>query len=400
MRSASVFRRKRQAAAIGVVGGGQLAQMLAMAAKMRDVDVVVQTPSSADPAAFQSKAIVYARPEDVEGTSKLVQSCCCITFENEWINIDSLRPLEIDGVSFLPPLSALAPLIDKISQRELLDKLQIPGPDWLPLSSSNVSHLKLPTGWKFPLMAKASKGGYDGKGTRVLNSFKDLSSLLNSVDPEKWLLEKWVKYERELAIVASRDVNGLVRSLPLVETYQTNQICDWVLAPAAVSHDVEVMAYNIAASLLVDLDYVGVLAIEFFYGSQGLQVNEIAPRTHNSAHFSIEACTSSQFDQQICIAAGLPVPEPEMVVPGALMVNLIGLSPGDALPLNERLAKLRENDDVHLHWYEKDKEVPGRKLGHATVLLKEVSVASRRSEASKALEGIRSIWPMFSPSLD
>ena len=136
------------------------------------------------------------------------------------------------------------------------------------------------------------------------------------------------------------------------------------------------------------------MAIEFFYGKNGLQVNEIAPRTHNSGHFSIEACISSQFEQQLCIAAGLSVPEPEMKVPGAIMVNLLGLPDGHLNPIDRRLEKLETIKGAYLHWYEKDVERPGRKLGHITVLLKECDHQSREKEAAYVLETIRSIWPM------
>ena len=200
-------------------------------------------------------------------------------------------------------------------------------------------------------------------------------------------------FEKELAIVVSRDAQGRVRSLPLAETHQFQQVCDWVIAPASVDHAVEMMAYNMAASLLTELNYVGVLAVEFFYGPDGLQVNEVAPRTHNSAHFSIEACSSSQFDQQLCIAAGLPVPATDLHAPGALMVNLLGLQKGAESSLDERLAKLRSCDRFHLHWYGKDCETPGRKLGHVTVLLHGVDAPSRQLEAETALKHIRSIWP-------
>ena len=174
-------------------------------------------------------------------------------------------------------------------------------------------------------------------------------------------------YERELALVVSRDAQGRVRSFPLVETHQSQQVCDWVLAPAAVDQGVEAQAYNVAASLLTKLNYVGVLALEFFFGPDGLQVNEVAPRTHNSGHFSIEACSSSQFDQQVCIAAGLPVPAPELTSNGALMVNLLGLQ-NPSRSLEQRLDALAALPDAHLHWYGKSPETPGRKLGHVTVL--------------------------------
>ena len=136
-------------------------------------------------------------------------------------------------------------------------------------------------------MAKASRGGYDGKGTVVLRDIDGLAQLLRAVPADDWLLESWVDYELELALVVSRDQRGRIRHFPLVQTHQHQQVCDWVLAPAPVDPSVAALAYNVAASLMTKLGYVGVLALEFFYGPTGLQVNEIAPRTHNSGHFSI-----------------------------------------------------------------------------------------------------------------
>ncbi len=379
---------------IGVVGGGQLAQMLVEAASVRNIDVVVQSGSSNDPAAKNAYQVVEANPQDAEGTKRLVQFCNSITFENEWVNIQALQTLEKNGVVFFPDLKALTPLINKVSQRMLLDELDIPGPDWTLLSSIDPIHPELPSGWKFPLMAKAGRGGYDGKGTRKINSINELVELIRIVDPQSWFIESWVKYDRELAIVASRDIEGRVRSFPLVETHQYHQVCDWVIAPSDVDHSVEAMAYNIASSILTELNYIGVIAIEFFFGPDGLQVNEIAPRTHNSAHFSIEACSSSQFDQQVCIAAALPVPTPELISPGALMINLLGLREGNLDPLKDRLEKLRELENVQVHWYGKGSERPGRKLGHITILLSEADSESRRQEARRYLKKIRSIWPL------
>lgn len=198
----------------------------------------------------------------------------------------------------------------------------------------------------------------------------------------------------ELALIVSRDRFGRVRSLPLVETHQAHQVCDWVLAPASVEQLVEATAYNMAASLLTKLSYVGVMALEFFYGPAGLMVNEIAPRTHNSGHFSIEACSSSQFDQQLCITADLPVPDPELICPGALMVNLLGLQAEQAAPLEERLQRLQQLSGAQLHWYGKNDESPGRKLGHVTVLLESDDVDQRSREAADRLKVIRSIWPL------
>ena len=385
---------------IGVVGGGQLARMLVQAANERAIPVSVQTSSAADPAAELAQRLVSADPRDVAGTRQLVEGCSGITFENEWINIDALMPLEQQGVLFRPSLASLSPLVDKLSQRQLLDDLSIASPPWCPLSRVSPAQPALPKGWTFPVMAKAARGGYDGKGTRVIQTIEALAQLIRTVDVSDWLLESWVSYERELALICSRDRQGRVRSYPLVETHQSHQVCDWVLAPASVDQSLEAQAYNMAASLLTKLNYVGVLALEFFYGKDGLQVNEIAPRTHNSGHFSIEACNSSQFDQQLCIAADLTVPLPELIHAGALMVNLLGVGPDQAAPLEQRLEALRSRPEAHLHWYGKTPESPGRKLGHVTVLLKGETAAARHREALKALREIRAIWPLPYQELD
>ena len=385
---------------IGVVGGGQLARMLVQAAAQRDVPIAVQTSDAADPAAGLASRLVAADPRDVAGTRELVVGCDGITFENEWVNIDALLPLEQQGVRFQPSLAALSPLVDKLSQRQLLDDLAIPSPPWCPLSLISPAQPALPQGWTFPVMAKASRGGYDGKGTVVLRDIDGLAQLLRAVPADDWLLESWVDYELELALVVSRDQRGRIRHFPLVQTHQHRQVCDWVLAPAPVDPSVAALAYNVAASLMTKLGYVGVLALEFFYGPAGLQVNEIAPRTHNSGHFSIEACTSSQFDQQLCIAAGLPVPDPELKSRGALMVNLLGLDPERHPPLDQRLESLEAVPGLHLHWYGKSPETPGRKLGHVTLLLEGDTLLKRRDEAESALAAIRRIWPLESESQD
>ena len=380
---------------IGVVGGGQLAMMLVEAGKKRDVDVVVQTALKTDPAAKKTNQVVLHNPTNADGTKLLAEKSRLITFENEWVDIPSLLSLQNNGVSFVPRLQSIKPLINKITQRELLNSLDIPCPDWLPIPLEKSSEIEIPADWEFPLMAKAAKGGYDGKGTKIIKNLKQLQEFIQVQTKEQWMLEKWVSFDKELSIVSSRDSKGIVRCLPIVETFQSKQVCDWVLAPADIKHDVELMVKNIVSSLLAELDYVGVLAIEFFYGSEGLLVNEIAPRTHNSGHFSIDACSSSQFDQQICITSGIDVPMPKMLADGALMANLLGLQSNFPISLTQRLNELRAIPGLYVHWYEKEKETAGRKLGHVTYLLNNTDVISRKKEALDVLKTIRSIWPAY-----
>jgi 5-(carboxyamino)imidazole ribonucleotide synthase len=242
-------------------------------------------------------------------------------------------------------------------------------------------------------VAKSIRGGYDGKGTLILRSAAELGQLLNQVDPALWILEEFVDFERELALVACRDRAGAVACYPLVETHQHHQVCDWVLAPAQASHALEAMAHNMAASLLTALDYVGVLSIELFYGPAGLLINELAPRTHNSGHYSIEACSISQFAQQVRIVAGQPLQAPQLSAAGALMVNLLGNGMGES-DCSAALATLATLPQATLHWYGKQGPALGRKLGHLTVVLQASDPGERALEARQRLQQIRGIWPL------
>lgn len=427
---------------IGIVGGGQLALMLAEAAQDQGVALHLQTPGGGDPAVGLATTVLQAQIGDASATLELSRRCSAISFENEWVDLDALAPLAEAGVVFLPSLESLGPLVDKRQQRELLGRLSIPTPRWLPLNAlgsaatfqplagleppsnpaaaanffdsavpwqvaspvpaSAVAPAEgqpsqgeggLPLGWSFPVVAKAIRGGYDGKGTLILRSTAELGRLLAQVDPALWILEEFVAFERELALVACRDRAGAVACYPLVETHQHHQVCNWVLAPAQASHGLEAMAHNMAASLLTALDYVGVLSIELFYGPAGLLINELAPRTHNSGHYSIEACSISQFAQQVRIVAGQPLQAPALTAAGALMVNLLGNDNGEA----ERaaaLTTLATLPQATLHWYGKQGSALGRKLGHITVLLQATDPEERSREARQRLEDIRTIWPL------
>jgi len=408
------------ATSVGIVGGGQLASMLAEAARRRGVELHVQTPGAHDPALAVATSVVQADVRDVAATRELARRCGAISFENEWVDLEGLAPLVADGVCFLPNLEALRPLVCKRSQRELLQRFNLPSPAWFPLQQVNERpdppaedasdqapltqaepephRPQLPQGFAYPLMAKAASGGYDGKGTVVLRSDADLEDLLARVNPLAWIVEEFVSFDLELAVVAARDQAGDVVCLPVVQTHQHQQVCDWVLAPFEANHALQQAVRNMAASLLTSLNYVGVLSIEFFYGSRGLMINELAPRTHNSGHYSIEACDLSQFDLQLTCVAGQRVAEPVLQVPGALMVNLLGFeergSDHPAADFQDQRDALANLPDTHLHWYGKAGSSIGRKLGHVTVLLHEAEPQARRREAMQRLDQVRQVWPL------
>lgn len=379
-----------RAAAIGVVGGGQLALMLAEAAEAIGITVHVQTPSTEDPAVQVAGSLVQAGLQDGQATAELAARCRAITFENEWINLPALRALETSGVRFVPSLQALEPLLSKRSQRVWLERLRLPSPRWCELPALGE---RLPEWMSFPLMAKADRGGYDGKGTAVIQSPAELAALQRRFGAADWYLEELVTFEHELAISVARDDSGQVEVWPLALTHQHHQVCDWVLTPAPVSHAVQAFARNIARSLVTALDYVGVLTLELFYGPAGLQVNEIAPRTHNSAHVTIETSRTSQFTQQARIVAGWPLADPSPTASGGLMLNLLGFASSEQdhhLAL-ERLAAL---PGCRIHWYGKTGQTLGRKLGHVSFVLEPPVAQDRREQAQQLIESVREIWPL------
>jgi 5-(carboxyamino)imidazole ribonucleotide synthase len=367
--------------------------MLAHAARQLGIALHVQTPGLADPAIPVATSVVQADLRDLPATRELAQRCDAITFENEWIDIQVLEPLAMEGVMFTPSLEALAPLVCKRSQRQLLQRLNLPTPAWCELPRNGV----LPDGLAFPLMAKAATGGYDGKGTALLNSQDDLEALIARVEPTDWILESFVSFQLELSQLACRDQQGQVQCYPLVQTHQHHQVCDWVLAPASVPHAVQAFSRNIAASLLTSLQYVGVLSIELFYGPGGLQVNEIAPRTHNSGHVTIEAALTSQFEQQVRIVAGMEMGPVGLKVPGALMVNLLGFEHSQSNYISQREA-LSGLPAATVHWYGKQGSSPGRKLGHITLVLDAELAEQRQQQAMDRLEQVRRIWPLLAVS--
>ncbi len=377
---------------IGIIGGGQLALMLVEAAKERDVKVCIQTKSSDDPAALKADKVIHADPLQIKGNKTLIKNCEKVIFENEWVKIEKLKQFCSED-SFIPNLDALNPLVDRISQKRFIDKLNLPSPKWLSISDySNLAAEDLKA-WKFPIMAKSFKGGYDGKGNKKISCKEELDDFLSLNKSEEWIFEEWIDYEKEIALIGSRDKDGVVRVFPIVETFQSNNVCHWVLSPAKTSYEIDLFAYNIFSSIVNDLNYVGVLGIEFFFGKSGLLINEIAPRTHNSGHFSIEACSSSQFDQQICISSGIKTPDINMISEGALMINLLGLRKNHSLKIQNRIDLLSNINGANIHWYGKSKETFGRKMGHITFLLNENNHEKRYEKALSLKKEVNHVWP-------
>ena len=237
---------------LGIIGGGQLALMLTEAAKKRGLEVCVQTKSSSDPAAFKADYVIEADPLQTNGNKSLINECEKIIFENEWIKIDKLNLIDTKNI-FIPSLDAIKPLVDRISQKKLIDSINIPSPKWISFKDLKRFSEEEIKNWSFPLMAKSNKGGYDGKGNKKIKTKEELNYFLNENNSDEWLIEEWIDFENELALVGSRDHNGKIRVFPIVETFQSNHVCDWVLSPASTDYDLNLFALNIFSSIVINL---------------------------------------------------------------------------------------------------------------------------------------------------
>ncbi|MDZ8079665.1 MAG: 5-(carboxyamino)imidazole ribonucleotide synthase [Nostoc sp. DcaGUA01] len=378
---------------VGVIGGGQLAWMMADAARKLGVELVVQTPSEDDPAVSIAQEIVFAPVDDASATEILAKKCDVITFENEFVNLDALSVLAEQGVCFRPKLEALTPLLDKYHQRCYLRDLGLPVPRFFAVEQtenlkSKIEHLS------FPVVLKSRRHGYDGQGTFIIQDLAALEEKLSyetrtkTLNQSLFLLEEFVPFERELAVIAARSVDGEIVTYPVVETQQEQQVCRQVIAPAEITPNQVAQIEAIAHTLLSSLQVVGVFGIELFLTTDGkVLVNEIAPRTHNSGHFSLDACETSQFEQQLRAVCGLPLGNPSLQCAGAVMVNLLGYENSHSDYQSQR-QQIAEIPQAHVHWYGKTQSRPGRKLGHVTVLLDN----QNQQQAIAVAQTIESIW--------
>jgi 5-(carboxyamino)imidazole ribonucleotide synthase len=368
---------------IGVIGGGQLAWMMAIAAIELEIELVVQTPNPGDPAVGLAAETVFAPIDDPTATAIVARKCEAITFENEFVDLDALGKLESQGVCFRPQLSVLAPLLDKYTQRCYLRDIGLPVPKFAPLEEP-----KLPAGWTFPTVVKARRHGYDGQGTFMIKDQKSLEDICDRYPHTPLLIEEFIPFDRELAVMVARGVAGEIVVYPVVETQQENQVCQRVFTAVNLPAKTIDQIHTIAHILMNKLQAIGIFGIELFHTPDGkVSVNEIAPRTHNSGHLTIEACATSQFTQLLRAVTGLPLGSAELICGGAVMINLLGFETADSDYLAQRKA-IANIPQAHVHWYGKNQSRPGRKLGHVTVILDE----DNRDRATAIAAQVETIW--------
>lgn len=342
---------------VGLLGGGQLARMLVLKGHEMGLTMKVLCKSPADPAAQVTPHVTLGDPDLAADVTAFARTVDVVTLESEFHAGAMLEQAHVSSrTPFHPSPAAIARLQDRLPQKELLVRHGLPTAPFLAVGSAadvESARAKFPRGF----VLKKRQHGYDGYGTFIVRTEKDLAQARAfDVRGTPFIAEGFVKFKRELAVQAARGVDGRVVFFPMVETKQVDRRLDSLTGP--VSHRGLPALKTKIAKFLRALDYVGVIAFELFETPQGLLVNEIAPRVHNSGHASLEALSVDQFTQHLRAVCGLRLHEPRVLGRGFAMVNLIGDGGAAASPTGLQ---------GHLHWYGKTENRKGRKMGHLTV---------------------------------
>ncbi|MGY6498082.1 MAG: 5-(carboxyamino)imidazole ribonucleotide synthase [Microcella sp.] len=359
---------------VGVIGGGQLARMMVPPAVALGIEIRVLAEQEGSSARIAATQVGDYR--DLDTVRAFAAGCDVITFDHEHVPQDVLRALVAEGVSVQPGPDALAAAQDKLHMRERLTALGVPVPAWARVTTRDeLAQFLADNGGR--AVVKTPRGGYDGKGVRVVDA---ADSADNWLENGAVLAEQLVDFRRELAQLVARRPSGELRAWPLVETVQRGGVCAEVLAPAPRASDaIERSAAEIATTIAHGLGVTGVLAVELFETMDGhVLVNELAMRPHNSGHFSIDAAVTSQFEQHLRAVLDWPLGETELLAAHAVMINVFG-----GLSDDQIAQALGHQPSAKVHAYGKSAR-PGRKAGHVTALGDDLDDVAYRARAAAA----------------
>jgi 5-(carboxyamino)imidazole ribonucleotide synthase len=369
---------------VGMIGGGQLARMTHQAAIALGQSLHVLAVSSDDGAALVAADVQIGTHTDLDALRAFAKGCDVVTFDHEHVPADLIRALEADGVTVWPSSAALRFAQDKAAMRARLAELGAPMPRWRRVTGiDDVTAIAAETSW--PVVLKATTGGYDGRGVWMVASRAEAEAVL--ADVPDLIVEERVALRRELAAVVARSPFGQVATYPIVETVQRDGICVEVIAPAPdLSDDLAIAAEELAIRIASELGVVGILAVELFETADGLVVNELAMRPHNSGHWTIEGARTSQFEQHLRAVLDYPLGATGLTAPYVVMANVLGGEPG-GMKIDERIHHLMAAEpSVKIHLYGKAVR-PGRKIGHVTALGGDL--AKVRSSAARAAKWLQ-----------
>ncbi|MDR2876493.1 MAG: 5-(carboxyamino)imidazole ribonucleotide synthase [Chromatiales bacterium] len=366
MSSSAIF----PGATLGLLGGGQLGRMFTAIARTRGYDVVVLDPDPASPAAQFASAHLCASYDDAEAIAQLGSRCDAVTVEFENVPSQVLERLAA-YCPVRPGARALAICQARIAEKGFLRDAGFATARHVPVRD----FADLRQGLEevgTPALLKLSRMGYDGKGQMLVHDRASAEAAFTALGGHECVLEERIDLATEISVVLARGSDGEVATFPVCENSHRNGILDVTSVPASVPATLAAEAVRVAGAIAAALDYVGVLAVEFFVDRAGrLLVNEMAPRPHNSGHYTLDACLTSQFEQQLRALCGLPLGDPSLIRP-AVMVNILGDTWSAGEP---RWQAVLGETAARLHLYGKREPRPGRKMGHYTCLASSVDDA-------------------------
>jgi len=366
---------------IGIIGGGQLGKMMVQEAKKMGFYVQVLDPTPDCPAAQVADRQIVGDFYNEERIKEIVFASDVVTYDIENINTSVLKALIAQGHVIYPSPSLLEIIQDKSKQKEVLKKAGIPIPKFKKVENPETLDSSLKE-FSLPIVQKTCKGGYDGRGVFMIQDIHDIEKAIKTDS----ILEEFIDFEKELAVVVVRSVSGEIKCYPVVEmTFDKKaNICDRIIAPARISKTAQEQARKIGIQCVEVLEGVGIFGIEMFLTKDGqVLVNEIAPRPHNSGHYTIEACVTSQFEQHIRAITNLPLGSTELLTP-AVMMNILGEEGYEGPATLKGIKEALLIPGVSLHIYGKKVTKPFRKMGHITVVDKDIEKAIERAEKAKS----------------
>ncbi len=365
-------------ARVAMIGAGQLARMTQQSALDLGVELRLLAADPADAAAVASSTAFVGAASSLEDLRAVAADCDAVTFDHERIPPDHLDRLEAEGLPLRPSAAAKLVAQDKLHARRLLSALGFLVPPFMPVPDiSALAQAGERLGW--PLVLKARHGGYDGRGVEVVPDISTAAAVLDGGG--EWVAEQHVEIDRELAQIIVRSPDGSVVAYPLAETVQRDGICHEIHAPAAVGEEVHERAGELATAVADQIDAVGVIAVELFLSNGELIVNELALRPHNSGHFSIEGCETSQFENHLRAVLGWPLGRTTLRAEAVATLNVLA-EPGRDPLLG--VAQALAVPGAHIHLYGKESR-PGRKVGHVTALAADRARAHATAEKARAL---------------
>ncbi|MGI5419561.1 5-(carboxyamino)imidazole ribonucleotide synthase [Actinomadura luteofluorescens] len=373
---------------VGMAGGGQLARMTQQAAIALGVSLRVLAGAPDESAARAVSDVRVGNDRALDDLLAFAQGCDVVTFDHEHVPGPHIQKLEATGVPCRPGSAALAHAQDKLVMRERLSELGVPCPAYAPVPSPEprafLEAFGHEHGW--PLVLKSTRGGYDGKGVWIVGDPEE-ARVADRLQAEgvDLMVEQHVAFGRELAALVARSPYGQGAAYPIVETVQEGGICTEVISPApGLPKDLAAEAQSLALRVADELGVVGLLAVELFETGDGLLVNELAMRPHNSGHWTIEGARTSQFEQHLRAVLDLPLGSTEPTAPYTVMANVLGGDDPDVYP--RYIHVMAHDPGVKVHMYGKESR-PGRKIGHVTAL--GADLAEVRERARHAADYLR-----------